>query len=66
MFVKDCLGSLDGSFMPQLSMRYCHDSNIFISWEDSAVMAEKGFKVITVKEKYYKSKITTRVSLPKK
>jgi hypothetical protein len=33
---------------------YCHDSNVLLIEDGIYVVAEKGFKVLTVKEKYYK------------
>jgi hypothetical protein len=33
---------------------YCHDSNVLLIVLGIYVVAEKGFKVLTVKEKYYK------------
>ncbi len=33
---------------------YCHDSNVLLIARGIYIVAEKGFKVLTVKEKYYK------------
>jgi len=33
---------------------YCHDSNILLLVCNMYIVAEKGFKVLTVKEKYFK------------
>ena len=33
---------------------YCHDSNVLLIARSYYSVAEKGFKVLTVKEKYYK------------
>jgi hypothetical protein len=33
---------------------YCHDSNVLLIGRVNYIVAEKGFKVLTVKEKYYK------------
>ena len=33
---------------------YCHDSNVLLIAHGYYIVAEKGFKVLTVKEKYYK------------
>ncbi len=41
------------SLLPSIFHFYCHDSNVLLIVLRIYIVAEKGFKVLTVKEKYY-------------